>query len=243
MSKENYWEAEKNNYYKNTNKHYHGEKLIDADKIDPDNRTALDTIRRYIEDILNLAAAAFERNEQRIQAAYETAKNLRNRFDIKKMERRKTIVSNILFFLGSAISPARVPNKMLGKQKMPEKTRIRAEELQNEITDLENSLAKQLRVNKAFRTEFEEIKEDILSSDEKMLSFLASANKSFMENDCYTKHYNSAFFLYALTIAGYLDLERALFLGRNAVSVLDAKLQERLYSLNHWYVCTYGKKT
>ena len=114
------------------NKAYDEEELINVDNIDLNNQEAIEEIRSYIIRMFDDVSECMNKWEGRQSEALERLDSLSSRTDVQRVEHRKTILSKLLYVIGSAFSPETMPVEMYGKQEMPEDKRKEFDDLHEE---------------------------------------------------------------------------------------------------------------
>ena len=159
---------------------------------------------------------------------------------MEAIEKKKTIISNLFYIIGSAIAPELMPVEMYGKQRMPDKNRRRYEQYNSEIIKLRGDAENGRKMVREFMPLLANITQKILSSDESILYYLKSAIDAYKENESRGKYYNTVFLMYSFLKAGYLEDAVIRNYLRHGVSFPNSTFQEKLAEFNEWYVKTYG---
>ena len=219
---------------------FHGEALIDVSKIDAENEELMAHIRDAVNSIFDDAERSLADNVQKWACAVHKAEEALQKTDLNKIESRRSIISNILYFIGSIFAPEITPTEMYGKQELSTEDQLNIHRFHSDFVRLKAEAESKLQITQNFIPRFKEFHREAVSSTEKLLHFLDSANKAYRNNAETSKYYNSVFWMDTLDNAGYLEKAENEALARNGVCYENNNGQEKLHELNDWYMKTYG---
>lgn len=220
---------------------YKGEELIDVDKLDLTNQEVATAVKASITKFFDVSKKGIEDREQRLKDGVGKLENAFTRSDVERVEKKKSILSNILFIIGSAFSPELTPTELYGKQHMSQGRKEQMEKVHSDIADKIKDVNDRIDRVQKFLVAFDNIKIDVLSSDEKIKNFLRAEVKAYKENEFSVELVDTGFLHRTLINAGYVKESEVKQLIASGVNLLrENTLQNSFLQFNDWYVKTIG---
>lgn len=91
--------------------------MLTKDQIDLQNQEGVEFLRNGLVEILENARSTCSKEIREAKVRLSELNKKYDKLDPNNMEKSRTILSNILFFIGSILSPATTPSEWFGKQK------------------------------------------------------------------------------------------------------------------------------
>jgi len=215
---------------------YNGEELIEISSLNMNDQEVVSRIRSTINSIFREADQYLAAEEKHVNERISEMTHSIDRCDVDKIEKRKTVISNLLYFIGSIFSVELTPVEMFGKQKMPEEKRKKFNGLAAKAQEVKSKFEDALSTIRSFRGKMKAFCEDVLSNNEKTVWFLQSANDCFKYNRHADKSSETYFLLETLASCGMIEQDDIDNYIRNDVRFFNTQFQKKLLELNKWYV-------
>ncbi len=216
--------------------------LIDLDKLDLTNQEYIEAIRFYLKRMLNDVRESMTKSEAEINGALGGFNDVLDKTDVGKMERIKTILSKVLYVIGSAISPETMPVEMFDKQKMPEDKKRGFNDVRGVARDNIRYFNEKYAALKKYEELHESFKKDILSSDEKVINYFRALNEAYNENivaKVPTNMLDGVLYINSLYYGKYINMEQIRELG-GCLFFKDAHMTREFEEFNSFFIRKYG---
>ena len=220
---------------------YHGEELINVDKMDLSNEEVKNALRLWLKRFFSDSQKGLKEREARLTDGLEKLNGAYERSNADQVENKKSLLSNILFIIGSIFSPEHTPAELYGKQHMPQGKRAEMTKFHNEVGEKIPDVEGRIHRLDEFMILFDKIKNEVMNNDEKTKNFLRAAIKAYKENEFSAELVDTAFFLRLLCNAGYVREDQIRTLVSSGVNFLrSGAIQADFLRFNDWYIKTIG---
>ena len=197
--------------------------LIDADKMDLTNQEVATAVKAAVNQFFVDAKNELKNRENDMFQAIEKLEGAYTRSDVERVEKKKSILSNILFIIGSAFSPELTPTELYGKQHMSKDRREKMENFHQGIAD--------------------KIQSEVLSDEQKLTVFIRSAANAYRDNQFKAELVDTGFFFRTLVHSGYVKESEIKELAACGINLRGNTLQSSFARFNEWYVKSIGSNT
>ncbi len=217
--------------------------LIDADKMDLTNQEVATAVKAAVNQFFVDAKNELKNRENDMFQAIEKLEGAYTRSDVERVEKKKSILSNILFIIGSAFSPELTPTELYGKQHMSKDRREKMENFHKGIADRIKDVNGRLDKFHGFLNYLDKIQSEVLSDEQKLTVFIKSAANAYRDNQFKAELVDTGFFFRTLVHSGYVKESEIKELAACGINLRGNTLQSSFARFNEWYVKSIGSNT
>ena len=242
------------NYKKYTKEELTNFEKIDFSTIDYDSIEEMDFFKNKVSDFFKTIYMGLDASDLEVKQLEEKVRAQLQQLDQKAIERKRTILSNIIFFITSVISVELTPSSLYGKQKLSGKQLEELEKMKSEGMQLLDNFKTFKDFIEKSREEFKMVEQDLLSDDKKMIDFLRSlmnrVNDYVNDESKFVayKFINSIILVGTLIDCNYIDVNQygtekdcVKKFVNNGVALKNTYLPEKIIEMNSEYIEKYSK--
>lgn len=178
--------------------------MLKMENIDINDQEGIGFLRRSFVEYYNKVNDHLLASSRDMKKSINELNGNLDRLDPNRMEKSRTIISNILFFIGSIFKPEITPSEWFGKQKVNADEIKRLESTKNAASGLISVYSRCIKGYGYMVDAFNKLLTSIQASDDALIKFIYAVDKALNENK-YTIDWFC--FFHALTELGYLDYD------------------------------------